>query len=203
MTGSGKSTFIKQFTTCNIIIGHSLESCETCSQFKHSTYARSTYTIYVGTTDIEVIPCSLSDGTKFYLIDTPGFDDTSRSDADILHDISNLLGQVELLNMNKKVLAGIIYIHRLTEPRFPGSVIRNLRIFKKLCGGDDFARIVLATTMWNLIDQENAERKANEIETDSNFWRHMIKRGSSVFRLDRGEESAVKVIEYLLSCREE
>jgi hypothetical protein len=200
MTGSGKSTFVQQFTTCNITIGNRLESCETCSQFKHSTNTRSTYTIYVGT-DIVLIPCSLSDGTTFYLMDTPGFDDTLRSDGDVLHDISNFLDQ-SIPGTSKKTLAGIIYIHSLLDTRFLGSVLRNLRIFKKLCGGDDFARIVLATTMWDMIDQETAERKENEIKTNSDFWGLMIKRGSSIFRLDRGEESAAKVIEYLLSCRE-
>jgi hypothetical protein len=132
-------------------------------------------------------------------MDTPGFDDASRSDGDVLHDISYLLGQ---LDRSKKTLAGIIYIHPLPNSRFPGSVLKNLRIFKKLCGGDDFARIVLATTMWDMIDRETAERRENEIKTDERFWGLMIERGSSVFRLDRGKESAAKAIEYLLSCKE-
>jgi hypothetical protein len=132
-------------------------------------------------------------------MDTPGFDYVSKSDSDILRDICNLLN---LLDLSKKPLAGIIYLHRILNPRFPGHVIRNLRLFKKLCGRDDFARIVLATTTWYEVDQKAAERNENQIETSSDFWGLMIKRGSSVFGLDRGEGSAAKVIEYLISCRE-
>lgn len=136
-------------------------------------------------------------------MDSPGFDDTSRSDTDILHDIANVLEALrkhpQLYN-GRRLLAGIVYLHPLSNSRFPGSALKNLRMFKKLCGDDAFPRVVLATTMWDLMDPRSAERRENEIMNKPDFWKLMIERGSRVFRLDRGKESAATVIEYLISC---
>jgi hypothetical protein len=151
-----------------------------------------------------IYKCSLSSGHKVYLMDTPGFDDTTRSDTDILHDIASsleALGHALQPQKGRKLLTGIVYLHRLSDPRFDGSSLKNLRMFKKLCGDNAFPRIVLATTMWDYLDQKTAEDRENEIKSRREFWGLMIERGSRAFRLDRGKESAAKVLEYLVSCQ--
>jgi predicted GTPase len=37
---------------------------------------------------VEVVPCSLGEGEVIYLVDTPGFNDSDRSDIEILLEIT-------------------------------------------------------------------------------------------------------------------
>ena len=70
-------------------------------------------------------------GVRVWLIDTPGFDDTYRSDAEVLKDVAFWLAAAYTKHTQ---LAGILYLHRITEPKFQGSAKRNLRMFQQLCG---------------------------------------------------------------------
>ena len=78
---------------------------------------------------MEVHPCSLPGGRKFFLVDTPGYDDTYKSDTDILREIADWLGQVY---QNRIKLTGIVYLHRISDVRIGGSGMKNLRMFRKL-----------------------------------------------------------------------
>jgi hypothetical protein len=89
VTGSGKSTvstiqkllsfrsmlikktqLVQLLSGADFKIGHGLESC---------------------TDKVEVTPAFDFEGYKIVLIDTPGFDDTNRSEKDILNEISKWL----------------------------------------------------------------------------------------------------------------
>jgi predicted GTPase len=83
-----------------------------------------------GTGKVEIYPSTLPDGTKLFLVDTPGFDDTYRSDTDILKEIANWLSTAYEENIK---LAGIIYLHRIEDVRLGGAAMRNLRMFKAQC----------------------------------------------------------------------
>lgn len=61
VTGAGKSTFISKCTEKEVSIGHNLQAC---------------------TQEVGVFLCKSRD-FNIYLIDTPGFDDTDRSDTDV------------------------------------------------------------------------------------------------------------------------
>lgn len=65
------------------------------------------------------------------LIDTPGFDDTHKSDADILQKLSVWLAASYSARTK---LTGIIYLHRVSDNRMQGTALMNLGMFKKLCG---------------------------------------------------------------------
>lgn len=69
------------------------------------------------------------DTTNVYLVDTPGFDDTNLSNTDVLREIATwLTGSCN----NEVKLNGILYLHRITDPRMGGSAKKNLFMFKKL-----------------------------------------------------------------------
>lgn len=51
-------------------------------------------------------------GVRIWLVDTPGFDDTERSDLDILRDVAFWLASVYTKEAR---LAGIIYLHRISD----------------------------------------------------------------------------------------
>lgn len=137
----------------------------------------------------------MPDGTRFYLADTPGFDDTYRTDVDILREIASWLSEAYA---NKIALAGIVYLHRVSDTRVGGAGMKNLRMFKKLCGDNGLANVVLATTMWSQVNPEEAIKREAQLTSKSDFWKYMIDQGSRVFRQDAGVESATAIIQYII-----
>ena len=135
---------------------------------------------------------------EFFLVDTPGFDDTYRTDTDILMEVSGWLSRAY---QAKILLTGIIYLHRIFDNRLGGKAMKNLRSFRKLCGDDAFSKVVLATTFWNIDNPEVEERHETELKTKSDFWGSMISKGSRVFRQDNDKVSAREIIHYLVKKR--
>lgn len=54
------------------------------------------------------------EGRIIYLIDTPGFDDTNRSDIETLRSISHYLS---ISYANRVSISGILYLHRVSDVR--------------------------------------------------------------------------------------
>ncbi|KAK1757755.1 hypothetical protein QBC47DRAFT_400088 [Echria macrotheca] len=65
VTGAGKSKFISHLSK-TAVVGDDIKSCTTSISI-HATFL---------------------DGLNIYLIDTPGFDDTTRPDTEILREIA-------------------------------------------------------------------------------------------------------------------
>lgn len=138
---------------------------------------------------------------RVVLIDTPGFDDINRSDSDILQNITYTLSQTYEQGIR---LTGIIYLHRITDIRMSGSALKNLNMFKKLCGENFYSHVVLATTMWGSLAGYNGgyitgvAREKELVET-RNWWGMMRNRGSRIFRYDGDKESAMNIVAYLIA----
>jgi hypothetical protein len=80
------------------------------------------------------------------LVDTPGFNDSSRNDATILTAIADELRRTYV---ERRKFSGIIYFHRISDPRMEGSTIKQLQLFRELCGDDSgmLKNVILATTV--------------------------------------------------------
>jgi len=178
VTGSGKSTFISKLADQPVTVGHGLESC---------------------TTEVGVYSLQYDDGRTIYLVDTPGFDDTTRSDTDVLKDIAFFLSTVYQNNVR---LAGIVYLHRITDPRMGGSALKNLYMFQRLCGDRGLSSVILATTMWASLESTDAGqeigRKREEELRMPQFWGSMVDRGSKIVKHDGTKESAHSIISELV-----
>ncbi|KAF2972989.1 hypothetical protein GQX73_g669 [Xylaria multiplex] len=124
ITGSGKSTLIKNASGHDVGIGHEGDSCTQICQRYPTKY------------DI--------DGKKFELIDTPGFDDPKRNDFEILKDIIGFLDGV----------SGVIYCHRINETRLIMDSKLNLDIIKAMCGKRFHSRVVVCSTMWDTLSED-------------------------------------------------
>lgn len=142
-----------------------------------------------------IYACKAKDGKKVFLVDTPGFDDTYKSDTDILREIASWLAEAYEVKIK---LTGIIYLHRIMDVRMGGSGMKNLRMFKKLCGDNGLGSVVLATTMWSVGAESEQIERENQLKTEPGFWKGMIDRGSKVFRQDEGYESASRILDYLV-----
>ncbi|PPR04714.1 hypothetical protein CVT24_011836 [Panaeolus cyanescens] len=100
-----------------------------------------------GTQTVNCIKIKI-EGTQSHLVlvDTPGFDDPSRSNADILTVIADWLKRSYA---DGKKLSGVVYLHRITDIRFDSGAATTLNLFRHICGGDIYDKVCLTTTRWN------------------------------------------------------
>jgi hypothetical protein len=125
------------------------------------------------------------------LIDTPGFNDTERTDREVLDDIATWMGVSYSQDIK---LAGIIYLHSATDTRMTGTALNNLKMFKKLCGEDFFPRVALTTTKWDLLDKRTAEKREAELLEQDDFWKKMYQGGCSIERHWGDRDSAMEIL---------
>lgn len=152
----------------------------------------------IGTSKIDVYPLELGPDQTVYLIDTPGFNDTFKSDGQILVEITTWLSN----SYNNKVhLNGVIYLHDITQGRMYGSSLRTLKTFKELSGEDAMKKVILTTMHWDIVHPSSlAQTEAKEkqlIKTDA-FWGSMIAKGSRVERHDNTRASAERLIRLII-----
>ena len=126
-----------------------------------------------GTGKVDIYPSTLPDKTKLFLVDTPGFDDTYRSDTDILGELANWLNNSYAENIR---LTGIIYLHRISDTRLRQTAMKNLKMFKALCGEDGLPSVVLATTLWTNVSPADGVMRETELRENPNMWKKMIER---------------------------
>ncbi|KAF8466339.1 P-loop containing nucleoside triphosphate hydrolase protein, partial [Kalaharituber pfeilii] len=173
VTGAGKSTFIQTITgDKKITIGHNLESCTQVIQSWPWTYK----------------------GMNITFIDTPGFNDTNKSEGEILRELSDWL--MYTYQQDAK-LSGILYLHRISDIRMEGSALRNLRVFQKLCGEASLQHVILVTTHWASVSEATGESRENELL--NSYWRGMREKGSKVMRFKGTETSGIEIISEFLN----
>ena len=80
------------------------------------------------------------------------------------------------------LLSGIIYLHRIIDPRMEGPSLKNLRMMKKLCGEASLRNVVLATTMWENVTIEDGKRRETELQQE--FWKEMLQGGAMMKRVN-------------------
>lgn len=129
--------------------------------------------------------------TDFVLVDTPGFDDTNCSDERIM---THVLEWLESSFRSGTRLNGLIYLHRIIDPKMQGSALNNMRMFRKLCGPECFGNIVLATTFWDDLSDDLGAQREEELKSNDEFWGKMLKKGSEVVRLGKDRESGLKLL---------
>lgn len=138
---------------------------------------------------------------KFFLVDTPGFDDTNRSDSDVLRELAKYLAKAYEYNI---LLTGLIYLHRIMDNRFTGASGRNLRTFKKLTGEENLGSVVLGTTFWKQpLSNDDLERETELNTNPALGWARMLDQGARAMRQDRGKSSGQDIIRHLIDRRED
>ena len=180
-TGVGKSSFINTLSRdgpSRARVGRTLQSC---------------------TSEIECFPCVDHRGRRYNLIDTPGFDDSRISDAEVLSKFARFLS--DLYARGQKI-HGVIFMHRITDVRLAGSAIRTAQIIRKICGEHFRGFFAFVTSMWDLVlDRDSAMKREAELSRHSQFWGGMWSENSRVFRIHDSELPAQKVIRWFLDDR--
>jgi len=175
-TGSGKSSFINLATRMNkLTVGHSITSC---------------------TSSVDVADPFEFEGREILLYDTPGFNDTTKTETEILKIIA---AELEMQYRGGIKLQGVIYVHRISDVRVGGIDRSNFHIFRKLCGDTNLKNVVIMTNMWSEVSVERAERRVQELTTLDDFFKPALDKGASmVHNKLNTAESAYEVIRLIL-----
>jgi len=173
-TGSGKSTFINLISGSNLGVGEGLRSC--------TNKVQATEPFYL-------------DGRRVVLIDTPGFDDTSLSDTDVLNMMASFLANSYEQN---KTLAGVLYFHRISDFKMTGISRRNFGMFRKLCGDDALQNVVIVTNMWGEVNAEVGNKREAELMSQDDFFKPVIEKGARMARHQNKANSAKRIIRFIL-----
>lgn len=129
---------------------------------------------------------------RITMIDTPGFDDSSRSGLEILATIAEYLSHAD------HAISGIIYLHCINMLRFTGGDVPNLRVLKALCGEHFYKQVLLVTTMWNRVAAGIHDECAKREQQICNLhWNDMRALGTEIRRFQDDEESLIQILSYL------
>jgi len=173
-TGSGKSTFINLISGSNLEVSEGLKSC---------------------TINVDLGSAFNLDGYRVTLIDTPGFDDTTRSDTDVLNAIALFLAAT--YEQGSK-LAGVLYFHRISDFRMGGTSTKNFKMFRKLCGDNTLQNVVIVTNMWGEVTLQKGEAREAELKSEDIFFRPVLAKGALMARHENNVTSAQRIIRLVL-----
>ncbi|KAF9466213.1 P-loop containing nucleoside triphosphate hydrolase protein [Collybia nuda] len=172
-SGTGKSTFVNLVSGAQLKVGHGLSSC---------------------TQDVLMAPSFQLDSRTINLIDTPGFDDTDRSEVQILKTIASYL--IEQCTKEVK-LQGVIYLHNIDANRMGGVSKRAFELFRKICGTETLSNVSIVTTKWDKVTEE--EGSAREKELKDQYFEAALKEGARMYRHNNDKESANQLLRVFLA----
>ena len=134
-------------------------------------------------------------GTNLLLIDTPGFDDSVRSDGDVILEIASCLAFQATMGIK---LLGLIYLHDITAPRMRGSLRRELQMLKLIVGDQNYRHILLVTTKWG-DKSRRREYENRQFQLEENYWEDLMLGGAECHRFEGSADSARAIVSQLNS----
>lgn len=125
------------------------------------------------------------------MVDTPGFEDTDLDDEDIFMALADWLDKSYRKGQR---LTGLLYLHRIIDTKAKGSNLRNLRMFRKLCGEQNFGNVILGITWWDKEDPDVASAREKTLASNPELWGDMIRHGSEVVRVPLDKEGSIQLL---------
>ncbi|KZT74203.1 hypothetical protein DAEQUDRAFT_294098 [Daedalea quercina L-15889] len=174
-TGTGKSTLINLVSGSHMRVGSGLQS-ETAA--------------------VELSKVFKYKSQRVIMVDTPGFDDTSKSDSDVLAIIATYLAQLRRKGVR---IRGVVYLHRITDNRMGGTALRNFRMFEAICGDCGMNNAVIVLNMWDRAKSEVYEAREKELRESELFFKPAVTAGAYMMRHDGSAQSAEAILHYLVS----
>ena len=93
-------------------------------------------------------------------------------------------------------LAGIIYVHRISDVRFTGASTRNFRMFRKLCGEEAMKNVIFVTNMWGTLEKQVEER--HEKQLMNTHFKPALSQGAQTARHYNTTQSAHEIISRII-----
>ncbi|KAJ8691414.1 hypothetical protein PTI98_010987 [Pleurotus ostreatus] len=170
-TGSGKTSFINIASGSSLRVGTGLMSC---------------------TDAVQTSKPFILEGRTVILVDTPGFDDTTKTDTEVLTMIA-----ASLSSMVK--LSGAIYMHRISDFRMGGTSTRNFNMFRELCGDTALQNVAIVTNMWSEVSLDIGEAREEQLKSRDIFFKPALGKGAQIWRHDNTSTSAQAIIHCIAS----
>ncbi|KIM76264.1 hypothetical protein PILCRDRAFT_12872 [Piloderma croceum F 1598] len=168
LTGVGKSQFIERATRSNgDSVGHSWRS---------------------RTSDVRAVRAvNPANGSPVVFVDTPGFNDTFKSDEEILTIITDWLTKAK-----KAKVSTILYLHRMSDNRMSGSAMKNLQLFRSICDKKAMPNVAIVTTMWSKVGREDGILWEEVLKKE--VWDDMVVNGCKIERFEDTYQSAWDIV---------
>lgn len=144
--------------------------------------------------EIEEVQCKIG-STTVTLADIPAFDDTTRSDTEVLRLVAIWMKDVY---DDRKRLVGIIYLHSISDKYMPESSSKNLRMLRCLCGTPNLDHIILASTLWDEVTKTDSDTRDWQLFQVGNLLGDLKKDGFMVRRYDYTQGGAMALVSELL-----
>jgi hypothetical protein len=102
---------------------------------------------------------------------------------------------------HEKKLAGIIYMHRISNFRMGGISTRNFKMFRELCGNSTLENVVIVTSRWGEASSQIGEARERELSTDEMFFKPVLDKNARLVRHDNTYRSAQAIIRLVIPNR--
>ncbi|KAF6750826.1 hypothetical protein DFP72DRAFT_817355, partial [Ephemerocybe angulata] len=175
-SGSGKTSFINLASDSQLPVSSGLKAC---------------------TTDVALSEPFVVDGQRVRLVDTPGFDDTAKSDGDVLAIIAEFLAKH---SSRGRRIHSILYFHRISDVRMGAVSKKNFVMFQKMVGAHAYPNVVVVTTRWNEVNTLTAESREAELRTKTSFFQPLVEAGAPMMRYARTPDCTQRIVRQALSC---
>ena len=96
-------------------------------------------------------------------------------------------------------LSGLLFFHRISDNRMGGSPLKYLEMFQNLCGPEALKNVVLVTTMWDEVEEE--EGRQREAELSEKYWNTMLELDCRISRFLNTKESAWNIVSQFQKAR--
>ncbi|KAJ3562612.1 hypothetical protein NP233_g9464 [Leucocoprinus birnbaumii] len=134
--------------------------------------------------------------SRVVLVDTPGFDSTTKSDFKILTQINDWLTETYIHGV---MLSALVYPHRITDNRMAGSPYKILQMLSDMCGDAASSNVTIVSTMWERMNANSGDKR--EAEMKETYWKKLIENGANVDRLrSSSSEEAWRIVHRVISA---
>ncbi|KAJ8482032.1 hypothetical protein ONZ45_g15092 [Pleurotus djamor] len=112
----------------------------------------------------EVYPVALDKGPRRYVfVDTPGFDDTSLPDVEVLARVAHWLKTTYSQDVK---LTGVIFTLNISVERLPSVSLKIVDMMHELCGNNAAGKLVFYPTMTDQIAAAGLAQRLRDIGSD-------------------------------------
>ncbi|TEB22470.1 hypothetical protein FA13DRAFT_1757292 [Coprinellus micaceus] len=173
-SGAGKTSFINLASDSHLPVSSGLGSC---------------------TSDISISEPFVVEGQRVRLIDTPGFDDSYKSEGGVLTIVADFLAKEQ-----GRRIRSILYLHRISDVRMTAAAKKNLQMFQRMVGASAFPNIIFVTTRWNEVNGLVAESRESELRSKAAYFKPMVEAGAQTMRYMRTPECTRTILRQALEC---